>query len=270
MATVSVSMTARSSNLDDQKSGVNIQTEGHTLTPPSIQNSPEETDAFGSTPSHSPSQSLVRRQTPGHPGTWYCLEIQVIPIEDGRTTPPSPHAWQAPVVEDMLWDSKSGLTETIIMGPGWAILFYGRQALGEGLCLGDKDMKDATTYQSWHWDLMVYHCAGCWDCTLLPYAICSLQGYLGELVRSLGTDITLDNVLAILDEHYNNVKALDTLNQELFQLWMGKKETVSDWGYVYQGISKFLQHHSQNTFCWTTSLSWSLITFTVGCLRGSK
>ena len=43
-------------------------------------------------------------------------------------------------------------------------------------------------------------------------------------------DITLDNVLTILYEHYNNVKALDTLNQELFQLWMADKETVSDWG----------------------------------------
>ena len=43
-------------------------------------------------------------------------------------------------------------------------------------------------------------------------------------------DITLDEVLTILDEHYNNIKALDALNQELFQLCMGDKETVSDWG----------------------------------------
>ena len=35
-------------------------------------------------------------------------------------------------------------------------------------------------------------------------------------MRSSRTDITLDNVLTILDEHYNNVKALDALNQELF------------------------------------------------------
>ena len=47
---------------------------------------------------------------------------------------------------------------------------------------------------------------------------------------SSSTDITFDNVLTILDKHYNNVKALDTLNQKLFQLWMGDKETVSDWG----------------------------------------
>ena len=46
----------------------------------------------------------------------------------------------------------------------------------------------------------------------------SLQGYPGELVQSSGMDITLDDVLMILDEHYNNVKALDVLNQELFQL----------------------------------------------------
>ena len=42
-------------------------------------------------------------------------------------------------------------------------------------------------------------------------------------------DITLDDVLTILDEHYNNVKALDALNQEIFQLQMVDKETVSDW-----------------------------------------
>ena len=77
---------------------------------------------------------------------------------------------------------------------------------------------------------MVYQCAGCRDRTLLPYTIRSLQGYPGELVWSSSTDITLDNVLTILDEHYNNVKALDALNQELFQLWMADKETMLDWG----------------------------------------
>ena len=82
----------------------------------------------------------------------------------------------------------------------------------------DEDTKDTVTYQSWCWDLTVYHHVGCQGFTLLSYAIHSLQGYLGELVRSLGTDITLDDVLTILDEHYNNVKALDALNQELFQL----------------------------------------------------
>ena len=94
----------------------------------------------------------------------------------------------------------------------------------------DEDAKDAVTYKSWRWDLVVYWCAGCRDYTLLAYAMRSLQGYPGELVWSSSTDITLDNVLTILDEHYNNVKALDALNQELFQIWMADKETISDWG----------------------------------------
>ena len=77
---------------------------------------------------------------------------------------------------------------------------------------------------------MVYCHAGCRDHTLLPCTIWSLQGYPGELLQSSGMDITLDNVLTILDEHYNNVMALDALNQELFQLHMVDKETISDWG----------------------------------------
>ena len=76
----------------------------------------------------------------------------------------------------------------------------------------DEDKKDAVTYQSWHWDIVVYCQAGCPDYTLLPYIICSLQGYTGELVRTSGTDTTLDGMLTVLDEYYNNVKAVDALN----------------------------------------------------------
>ena len=95
-------MATQSSNLSDQESGVIVQSEGHTLTPPNGHNGPKELEASDSIPSHSPSQSTVRRQMPDHPETQYCLEIQVISTEDGVTTPPPPHAWQAPVVEDML------------------------------------------------------------------------------------------------------------------------------------------------------------------------
>ena len=96
--------------------------------------------------------------------------------------------------------------------------------------LKDEDAKDAVTNQCWRWDLTVYWHAGCRDHTLLPYAIWSLQGYPGELVWSSGMDITLDDMLTILDEHYNNVKALDALNQELFQQQIVDEETVSDLG----------------------------------------
>ena len=86
--------------------------------------------------------------------------------------------------------------------------------------------------------MTVYRHDGCRDCTLLPYAIRSLQGYLGELVQSSGTDVTLDDALTILDKHYNNVKALDALNQELFQMRMADKENVLDWGVC---LSRHLQ-----------------------------
>ena len=57
-------------------------------------------------------------------------------------------------------------------------------------------------------------------------------------MQSSGTDIMLDDVLTILDKHYNNVKALDALNQELFQMRMAEKEMVSDWGVC---LSRHLQ-----------------------------
>ena len=65
--------------------------------------------------------------------TGYCLEIQVTLTEEGRAIPPPPHAWQAPMVEAMLCYSKDGLTEVTVMGPGWAMLFYGRQLVEKGL-----------------------------------------------------------------------------------------------------------------------------------------
>ena len=114
-----------------------------------------------------------------------------------------------------------------------------------------EDTKDAVTYQSWHWDITVYCCTGCWGHTLLPYVICSLQGYPGELVWSLGMNVMLDDILTILDEHYNNVKALDALNQELFQLRMGEKETVSDWGICLSRHLQVLEPHFLTGFCQT-------------------
>ena len=45
----------------------------------------------------------------------------------------SSHAWMAPVVEDMLQETRGGLTEAVVIGPGRAIVFYGRRSMGEGL-----------------------------------------------------------------------------------------------------------------------------------------
>ena len=47
--------------------------------------------------------------------------------------PPPPNAWMAPVVEDMLREARAGHTEAVVIGPGRAIVFYGRRSMGEGL-----------------------------------------------------------------------------------------------------------------------------------------
>ena len=47
--------------------------------------------------------------------------------------PPPLHTWTALVVEDMLQETRAGLTEAVVIGPGRAILFYGRCSMGEGL-----------------------------------------------------------------------------------------------------------------------------------------
>ena len=130
MATVFMSVVTRLSDLDDQKPGVNIQTEGHTLTPPSAWNGLKI------------QRHLVAPHHIHHPisgketNTWLAWDsvlfgIQVTSTKDGGVTPLPPHAWQAPVVEDMVQDGKSCLTEAVVTSPGQAVLFYGWRLLGE-------------------------------------------------------------------------------------------------------------------------------------------
>ena len=135
----------------------------------------------------------------------------------------------------------------------------------------DDDKKDTITYQIWHWDLMVYRCTGWQDSTLLPYIIHFLHGYPGELVRSLGTDITLYGVLTVMDEHYNNVMALDALNQELFHgcKWVRGRQCQSG-GCACQGTFKSIWLHSWNSFCQAMLPNWSVMTSMMGCLSDFK
>ena len=135
MATVFGSMATRLSDLDKQKPGTSIQKEGHTLTPPSSWNGPEDQEAFGSAPSQSPSQSLARK--PNCHETQYCLEILVVSTENERATPPLSHTWQAPIVEDMVQHGQAGLTEATVTNSRlghpvlWAAVFR-RTEFGQG------------------------------------------------------------------------------------------------------------------------------------------
>ena len=79
---------------------------------------------------------------PSHPNTRYCLGIHVTLTEETGVVPPLSHTWTAPLVEDMLHYARTGLTKAVVMGPGRAVLFYGRCSLGEGLSSGKS--RDAT------------------------------------------------------------------------------------------------------------------------------
>ena len=128
-----MSMATRSSNLEDQMSGANLQTEGHAGIKSQCQKAPEETGALGSSPSHLPSWSPARGLPPNCPNTRYCLGIHVTLTEETGAVPPLSHTWTAPLVEDMLHYARTGLTKAMVTGPGRAVLFYGSCSLGEGL-----------------------------------------------------------------------------------------------------------------------------------------
>ena len=72
----------------------------------------------------------------------YCLEIQVTLTEELGAVPPPSHSWMAPLVEDILQEARTGLTEAVVIGPGRVVLFYGEMFDGEGL--KTDEARDAT------------------------------------------------------------------------------------------------------------------------------
>ena len=62
----------------------------------------------------------------------------MISTKEGGATPPPPYAWQVPVVEDMLYDGRSGLTKVTVMGPSlgcpilWKMIPRRRPELRQG------------------------------------------------------------------------------------------------------------------------------------------
>ena len=65
------------------------------------------------------------------------------------------------------------------------------------------------------------------DWHLLPYVFHSLQGFQGDLARSLGKDATLNDVLQTLDKHYSVFMTFDALSKELYSLKQGSSENVA-------------------------------------------
>ena len=128
-----MSMAAKLSNLLDETSGANLQMEGHVDVPPQSAKDLWELEASDSSPYHSPSWAPARRLLSSCPNTKHYLEIHVTLTEELGAVPPPSHSWTAPLMEDMLCDARTGLTKVVVIGPGRAVLFYGRHSMGEGL-----------------------------------------------------------------------------------------------------------------------------------------
>ena len=92
-----------------------------------------EMEEGDSSPHNSLTWSPVQRPPAGHFNMNYCLLIQVTLTNELGDAPPPTHSWMTPVIENMLRETRAGLTEAVVVGPGKAIPFYGRHSLGEGL-----------------------------------------------------------------------------------------------------------------------------------------
>ena len=92
--------------------------EGHIDVPSQSAKDLWELEALGSSPFHSPSWSLARRLPSSLPNTKHCLEIHVTLTEELGAVPPPSHSWMAPLMEDMLHDVRTRLTEAVVTGPG--------------------------------------------------------------------------------------------------------------------------------------------------------
>ena len=137
-----MSMAAKSSDLGNRMSGANLQMEGHVDMPSQRAKDLWESEASGSSPSCLLIWSLARRPLSSCPNMRHCLEIHVTLTEELGAMPLPSYSWMAPLVEDVLCDVRTSLTEAVVTGPGRAVLFYGRHSLGEGLTTDNA--RDAT------------------------------------------------------------------------------------------------------------------------------
>ena len=95
-------MAAKSSDLGDKTSEANLQADGQVEKPAQGAADQWEMEEEDGSPHNSPTWSPVQRLLLGHLNTKHCLEIQVTLTDELGDIPPPPHAWTAPMVEDML------------------------------------------------------------------------------------------------------------------------------------------------------------------------
>ena len=124
-------MAAKLSDLVDKTSEANLQVDGPAEVPNQGMKDPWETKEEDRSPSLLPTWSPAQRLLSGHPNRKCCLEIWVTLTEELGAISPPPYSWMALLIEDMLWEARSRLTEAVVTGPGRVILFYRRHSMGE-------------------------------------------------------------------------------------------------------------------------------------------
>ena len=77
----------------------------------------KEMEEEDSSPHNLPMWSPVQRPPTGHLNMNYCLSIQATLTDELGDVPLPSHTWTAPVVEDMLRETRVGLTEAVVIGP---------------------------------------------------------------------------------------------------------------------------------------------------------
>ena len=137
-----MSVAVKLSDLVDKISGANLQVDGHAEVPTQSAMDLWEPEEEDSSPSCSPSWSPAQRLLSSHLNMKCCLEIWVTLTKELEAITPCSHSWMAPLVEDMLCEARTGLTEAMVTGPGRVVLFYGRHSMGEGLMADEA--RDAT------------------------------------------------------------------------------------------------------------------------------
>ena len=125
-------MTAKMSDRGDNITEANLQANG--LREELAQRAVDrwEMEEENSSPHNSPTWSPVQRPPTGHLNMNYCLSIKVTLTDELGDVPPPSHSWTTPVIEDMLQETRAGLTEAVVVGPGKAIqeTFFGRGSKG--------------------------------------------------------------------------------------------------------------------------------------------
>ena len=135
-------MAANTSDRGDNMTEANLQADGLVEEPAQRAADLRGMEEEDSSPHTLLMWSPVQRPPTGCLNMNYCLSIQVTLTDELGDVSPPLHAWTTPVIEDMLQETRAGLTEAVVIGPRRAILFYGRHSMGEGL-KADK-ARDAT------------------------------------------------------------------------------------------------------------------------------